>query len=168
MMHEDRTRANDAVFASKSLAKKIIDHFRPCGRVLDPSRGDGAFYDQIEGEKDWCETGFGRNFFSYRARADCIISNPPVSLFRQFLVHSMELADNIYFLVTLDLVWAKAVIQEVREKGFGIREIFLVDTPTTFHQSAFQVGVVHFRRGWDGDIRLTADDGTVQGLFDFR
>lgn len=167
-MHENRTMANDAVFVSRTLAKKIIDHFRPRGRVLDPSRGEGAFYGQIEGEKDWCEAGMGRNFFRYRAKADSIISNPPLSLFRQFLVHSMELSDNVYFLVTLDLVWSKAVIQDMKERGFGIREIFLVEAPSPFRQSAFQSGVVHFERGWEGDVRLTVDDGMVQGQFDFR
>jgi len=164
---ERGTKTNDEVYTPRPLAKRIIDHFRPYGRVLDPARGDGAFYDQIEGEKDWCEINMGRDFFSYRAKADCIITNPPWSLFRQFLIHSMELADNIYFLITVNHVWTKARIREVREKGFGIKEIFLVDAPVNFPQSGFQVGVVHFQRGWDGDIRLSMDEGRVQGLFDF-
>ena len=29
------------------LAKEIIEHFNPSGKILDPSRGEGAFYDNF-------------------------------------------------------------------------------------------------------------------------
>jgi hypothetical protein len=167
MQPEKGTKTNDVVYTPRPLAKRIIEHFKPNGRVLDPARGDGAFYDQIEGEKDWCEINMGRDFFSYKAKADCIITNPPWSLFRQYLIHSMELANDIYFLITINHVWTKARLREVREKGFGIKEIFLIDSPSNFPQSGFQVGVVHFKRGWKGDIRITEDEVCVQETFDF-
>jgi len=46
---------SDIVFTPNSLAKDIIDHYKPKGKVLDPCRGMGAFYDQLPGKKDWCE-----------------------------------------------------------------------------------------------------------------
>lgn len=161
------TKSNDVVFTPRPLAKRIIDHFRPNGRVLDPARGDGAFYDQIDGEKDWCEITQGRDFFDYRARADSIITNPPWSLYRSFLIHSMELANDIYFLITINHVWTKARIRDVREGGFGIKEIFLVDAPINFPQSGFQVGVVHYQKGWKGDVRVTEDMTVEQTKFSF-
>lgn len=161
------TKTNDVVFTSRPLAKRIIDHFKPKGRVLDPARGDGAFYDQIEGEKDWCEISQGRDFFDYRARADSIITNPPWSLFRQFLVHSMELANDIYFLVSIDLVFTKDCIRDVRNGGFGIKEIYLVDAPSNFPQSGFQIGVVHFKKGFTCDVHISEDIEIKQEQFSF-
>lgn len=151
------TKTNDVVYTPRPLAKRIIDHFRPNGIVLDPSMGDGAFYDQIDGKKDWCELDRGRDFFDYKEKVDSVMTNPPWSLFRKFLVHSMEIADDIYLLITINHVWTKARIRDVRGHGFGIREIFLVDSPPNFPQTGFQLGVVHFQRGWDGDIALSFD-----------
>ena len=90
------------------------------------------------------------------------MTNPPWSLFRKFLVHAMEIADDVYYLITVNHVWTKARIRNLREHGFGIREIYLVDTPQNFPQSGFQVGVVHFQRGWNGDIHLTRDSESVK------
>jgi hypothetical protein len=43
----------------------------------------------------------------------------------------------------------------VRECGFGFKEICLVDMPASFPQSGFQLGAVHWQRGWDGPLSVT-------------
>ena len=151
------TKTNDVVYTPRPLAKRILDHFNPPGLVLDPSMGDGAFYDQIPGDKDWCELDKGRDFFDYANTVDSVITNPPWSKFRQFLVHSMEIANDVYFLITINHVWTKARIRDIRGHGFGIKEILLVESPKNFPQTGFQLGVVHFQRGWNGDIKLSYD-----------
>jgi hypothetical protein len=103
----------------------------------------------------WCEIKAGRNFFDWTERVDWIVTNPPWSQIRPFLQHAMRVADNVVFLLTINHVWTKARIRDVQEAGFGIREIVLVDMPATFPQSGFQLGAVHFRRGWRGEIRLS-------------
>ena len=35
----------DIVMTPVYLAKNIIEHFEPTGLILDPCRGEGAFYD---------------------------------------------------------------------------------------------------------------------------
>lgn len=157
-------KSDDVVYTPRSLAKRIITHFNPSGLVLDPCKGDGAFFDQIYvQEKDWCEVSQGRDFFEYNRRVDWIISNPPYSLFRKFLLHSMDLAKNIVYLITVNHVWTKARMRDIKEKGFGIKEIYCVDTPKNFPPSGFQYGAVHFRKGWKGDIKLTLDEKPQQG-----
>ncbi|BCV04978.1 MAG: hypothetical protein CM15mV95_500 [Caudoviricetes sp.] len=38
------------------LAINIINHFKPTGKILDPCRGTGAFYNNFNtDDKDWCE-----------------------------------------------------------------------------------------------------------------
>ena len=87
----------DLVMTPEYLAKDIIEHFQPSGLVLDPARGTGAFYDNIDGlyphTKDWCELAEGRDFLDYKRDVDWIITNPPWSMMQQFLWHGMEIAD---------------------------------------------------------------------------
>ena len=51
--------AQDLVMTPPELATAVIGHFagRMTGMVLDPSRGQGAFYDRFPThlERDWCE-----------------------------------------------------------------------------------------------------------------
>lgn len=103
----------------------------------------------------WTEIKAGRNFFDWTERVDWIVTNPPWSQIRPFLQHAMRVADNVVFLLTINHVWTKARLRDVRAANFGIREIVLVDMPRTFPQSGFQLGAVHFRRGWKRGIKLT-------------
>jgi hypothetical protein len=52
--------------------------------------------------------------------------------------------------MTINHVWTKARLRIAREHGFGLRALVLVDTPRSFPQSGFQLGVVHYQRGWSG------------------
>ena len=95
----------DVVYTPSELARQIIAVFggELRGRVLDPARGDGAFYDALPNhvEKLWCEAGEGRDFYDWTAAVDWIVTNPPWSDFRDFLQHSLRIADNIIFLPML-------------------------------------------------------------------
>ncbi|MEX1663611.1 helix-turn-helix transcriptional regulator [Thioclava sp. 15-R06ZXC-3] len=63
--------AHDLVMTPPDLAATIIAHFanRVHGRVLDPARGGGGFFDRFSNylERDWCELADGRNFLEWRA-----------------------------------------------------------------------------------------------------
>jgi len=48
-----------------------------------------------------------------------------------------------------------ARIRDINEKGFGIKEILLLDTPKSFPQSGFQVGCFYLKRGYKGDIKFS-------------
>ena len=51
-------------------------------RVLEPFKGEGAFYDQFPAfvEKDWCEITQGRDYKDYDKEFDWVISNPPFKM----------------------------------------------------------------------------------------
>lgn len=157
--------SNDVVLTPFPLAKRIIEHFPIAGRVLDPCRGTGAFYEQFNvQDKEWCEISDGRDFFNHYGEYDWIVSNPPYSIFRKFLIHSMEIAHNIVFLITVNHVWTKARIRDMKEHEFGIKEIYCCDTPSNLPPSGFQYGAVWFQKDWDGDITLSFDESPVQDL----
>jgi hypothetical protein len=67
----------------------------------------------------------------------------------------MEVADNIVFLTTINHLWLKARLRDVWERGFGIKEILLFDTPKNFPQSGFQIGCFYLKKDYVGDIKLT-------------
>ena len=49
------TPDKDLVMTPESLAIDIIKHYKPTGKILDPSRGEGAFYNNFDTDnKDWC------------------------------------------------------------------------------------------------------------------
>lgn len=103
----------------------------------------------------WTEIQSGRDFFDWTERVTWIVTNPPWSQIRRFLQHAMRVADHVVFLMTINHVWTKARLRDIREAGFGLCEIVLVDMPPSFPQSGFQLGAVHIRRGWNGPITLT-------------
>lgn len=69
-----------------------------------------------------------------------------------FLEHSFKLADDVVFLLTLHhALGLKSCLKLCDRYGFGIREIILADTPPEpWPQSGFQVGAVHWQRGYYG------------------
>ena len=151
------TPEKDIVMTPEYLAKEIINHFNPTGKILDPSRGEGAFYDNYDTDnKDWCELGEGRDFLLYQKKVDWIITNPPWSMMQQFLEHGMEVADNIVYLTTINHYTTKRRIRDMREYNFAIKEIYNVPTPTKpWPQLGFQLAAVHTQRDYEGNIKFS-------------
>ncbi len=114
-----------------------------------------AFAGQKISRVSWSEIKRGRDFFAWTQPVDWIITNPPWSEIRRFLQHAMTVADHVVFLVTINHLWTKARVRDIREAGFGIREIVLVDMPKSFPQSGFQLGAVYLSRGRQAVVTLT-------------
>lgn len=147
----------DLVMTPKWLAIDILNHFAVSGVYLDPCKGDGAFFNQYqEGPKDWCEISEGRDFLEYEGKADWIVTNPPWSKMRQFLVKGMEVADNVVYLTTINHYTTKRRMLDIREMGFAVKEIFCVPTPSKpWPALGFQLAAVHLQKGYGGGIDIT-------------
>jgi hypothetical protein len=143
--------SNDDIQTPVELAERIVKYFKPKGRILEPCAGEGHFLQHLPGA-DWCEIKQGRDFLSYEGKVDWIITNPPWSQIRPFLAHSLKVADQIVFLMTVNHAWTKARLRIARESGFSLRTLLLVDTPPSFPQSGFQLGAVHYSKGWTGPV----------------
>lgn len=136
------------------IAQVLTDLLDVTGRVLEPGRGDGAFYNAFpdHSEKLWCEINEGRDFFGFHEPVDWIVTNPPFSLFFEFLRHSVELANDIAYYCTINHAIAlRARNRFMRENKFGVVKVVTTNTPPEpWPQSGFQVGLVHWRRYYDG------------------
>lgn len=104
----------------------------------------------------WCEIAEGRDFFAWSYPVDWIMTNPPFSLLREFLRHSMTVAENIVFLVPAQKVFSGyGTLREsagwgglaaLRWYGTGTR----VDFPM-----GNAIAAIHWRRGHSGFITET-------------
>ena len=148
------TKRNDCVQTPIELAEAIVKHFKPTGRILEPCKGDGNFLKVLPDNTKWCEILENKDFFDYDNSVDWIITNPPYSKMRNFMQKAMEVSDNIVFLTTINHLWLKARLRDVKERGFGIKEIIIFDTPKTFPPSGFQIGVFYLQRNYVGDIKF--------------
>lgn len=153
---------NDRVYTPPELAKQIVQHFKPSGKILEPCKGKGAFTDAMyvfadNGYISCYEIDIGLDFLSSTPpHHDWIITNPPWSQLRAFLSKSMQVADNVVFLCLVNAFFMKARQRDMQEAGFGMKEILFVPTPPKpWPQTGFSLGAVHIQRGWTGDCKMT-------------
>lgn len=142
----------DRVYTPRQLAEAIISQLPLEGSVLDPCKGDGAFFSQFPAqvEAQWCELDFGRDFFDWAGSVDWVVTNPPWSKFRAFLDQAMHVADNVVFLAAFSHFSTKARVNDIRNAGFAMRKVIYVPTPVDWPASGFQMAAVWLQRGWSG------------------
>lgn len=141
---------NDCVMTPLYLCKEIVQHFEPRGMILEPCCGSGNFL-KVMPSADWYEISKGKDFLLAQGHWDWIITNPPYSKYRLFLQKSMEVASNIVFLQLINATFFKARLRDMKQFGFGIKEIWCVDTPKEFPQFGFQMGCVYYKKKNFGD-----------------
>jgi hypothetical protein len=146
---------NDCIYTPDDLAAQIVAHFMPSGRTLEPCRGGGAFTRAMPG-CDWCEIQEGKDFLLASGHWDWIVTNPPWSKFRLFLLKSMLVADNVVFLCLVNAWFMKARQEDIKAGGFGLVEICYVPTPPPpWPQAGFCLGAGWLRRGWQGSTAFS-------------
>lgn len=150
-----RSPGNDEIYTPEWCALDMINHFRPTGRILKPCKGLGIFTDLLP-SADWCEINEGKDFFDYTSHVDWIITNPPYSLIRKFVLHSFTIADNIVFLIP---VWkaynAMGLQYELRSYG-GIKEIRWYGSGGKLgFPMGNGIGAVHWKGDYDGPTYTT-------------
>ena len=127
---------NTIVMTKPTMAKFIIDgiDWEDGEEVLEPCRGDGAFYDNFPDtvNKDWCEINEGRDFFDYDKQVETILTNPPFvprKLAWAFQVKAMEICrKRIYWLMNLTSlnIFTPKRLDEMKDKGWFIQSFNIV------------------------------------------
>lgn len=160
-------KPNDMVTTPRHIAKQMIDFYAdnhlahphdisPDATILDPCRGDGAFYNQYPDDRtrDWCEITEGRDFFDWPYKVDWIITNPPYSIFPQFLKKCFEVADNVALLIPLaKLVSSLKRINMVMDYG-GIVSMRIIGASKCGFPFGFPAAAIHMKRGYDGNTLI--------------
>ena len=153
----EKSTPNDVVMTPNESAIKIIEHFKPKGSILEPCRGEGAFYNNFPNtDKDWCEISEGKDFLTYNKKVDWIITNPPFSIFDLFLTKSLEISDNVVFFCPLNKFFKSIKLDKIIYAYGGIREVVHMGTGG-MHKFpfGFVVGCIYYKRGYRGPIEYT-------------
>jgi len=148
-------KRGDRVYTPTWVARDMVEHFKPSGRILEPARGAGAFTDLLPG-CDWCEIDEGRDFFEWKQRVDWVVSNPPYSITRRWFRHSYEVATELLYLVPLRNVFSGfGFLREIHAFG-GIVEIRNYGTGCSLgFPMGNAVGAFHLRAGYRGPTSFT-------------
>jgi len=146
----------DVVYTPDWVARDMVDYFKPTGRILEPCCGDGAFMRNLPADTLWCEIERGRDFFAWRESVDWIIGNPPYAQFSQWLDHSMQVANDICYLIPANKAFnSYAMIKRILDWG-GLIAIRVYGTGA---QMGFPIGyavaAVHYQRGYTGATMIT-------------
>lgn len=110
-------KERDVVYTPDTVASAIVQRYKPNGRMLDPCRGDGAFWRHMHGA-DYCEIAEGRDFFDWHEPVDWIVGNPPYSVMNRWLEHSFKVADNVVYLIPVAKVFG-SLLRLKMIKGYG-------------------------------------------------
>ena len=149
--------SNDVVMTPKPLAEALVDVLKPFGRILEPAAGDGAFIDALRryGVVEVCDVVDGDPGFTwFTGRVDWVVTNPPWSKFADFLRHAMQVGDHVAFLATVNHFWTKRRVRDMRDAGFGYRQLILCEWPPEWPMSGFQLGMMHIERGYRGPCEI--------------
>jgi hypothetical protein len=145
---------SDIVLTPEPIAQAVVERFKPSGRVLDPCKGDGAFLKFMPGA-EWCEIREGRCFYDWKEPVDWIVSNPPYSVFSDFLRHSFTVAENIVYLIPVNKAFnSDKMMREIWSWG-GVKTIFVIGSGGSLNfPIGFCIGAVHFVRGYRGGANV--------------
>jgi hypothetical protein len=149
-------KSNDRIMTPLYLAELIVNYFNPKGIILEPCKGTENFLKCLPANTLWCEIDEGKDFFIFKEKVNWIITNPPWSKIRDFLYHSMELSNNIVFLMTINHLWTKARLRDMKQMNFGIKEILMIPEKTEdFPQTGFRCAAIHIQKNYKGKIKLS-------------
>ena len=158
----NRAVGNDEIYTPAWAAADIVNHYNPTGTILEPCKGSGIFTD-IMPNCDWCEIREGKDFFDYTKKVDWIISNPPYSLIRKFVLHSFEIADNIVYLIPVWKAFNAIGLQTELKKYGGIKEIrWYGGGGKLGFPMGNGIGTVYWKRDYTGPIYTTFYDNSNQ------
>lgn len=164
---------NDIVYTNPLCAQAIVEHFKPFGQLLDPCRGQNAFYNALNDYQtathqhnqgfftDWCEIEQHKDFLTYipPTPIDWIISNFPWSskAYRSISRKAFQISDNVVSLVRLhNAIGTQARIRDAQEFNHQLKEVLQIDWKFAgFPNEGFFLGAFHWQKNYQGGTKWT-------------
>lgn len=141
----------DVVYTPDWVVRDMVAFFNPGGRILEPSKGDGAFLRHLPQNTEWCEIYENKDFFAYTNQVDWIIGNPPYSIFTKWLEHSFSVANEIVYLIPLSLFFRGIEKMETCMKYGWIKHIRYYGSGRMMgFETGNPFGAVQFSRNYYG------------------
>jgi hypothetical protein len=144
---------SDVHYTHPAFAKLIVDYFKPQGRVLEPFRGGGSFYQHLPDGTDWAEIEEGRDFFDCAGGYDWIVTNPPFSNLTDIMEHAFSIAQRTVLLVPLSKIYSSAPRMKLCLQVAGIhRQLFMGPGRDIGFDIGFPFAAVEFIKGYSGPV----------------
>jgi hypothetical protein len=144
---------SDIHYTKPAIAKAIIKHYQPTGKILEPFRGGGVFFSQLPEGTQWCEIEQGRDFLDHVEHVNWIVTNPPFKELTSMMEHAFNISENVVFLLPISKVYSSAPRLDLIDKYGGIKEQFLVGRGRDIgFDIGFPFAAMHFQRGYSGPI----------------
>jgi hypothetical protein len=162
----------DIVYTPDWVARDMVEFFKPSGRILEPSKGGGAFMKYLPANTMWCEIEEGKDFYAWNEEVDWCFGNPPYTRLAQWIRHSFTFSLNIVYLIPLHYLWVSTrIIKDIRKYGGIVHKHIYPETAFKDWSLGFAVGAVHFKKGYSGPMSQsivsmpsnTAWSGLVEG-----
>lgn len=145
---------DDVVYTPRNISKLIIGFLNPIGKIIDPCKGDGSFFDFLP-NADYCEIKEGRDFFNYKSEVDWVIGNPPYSIFKDFLFHSFLISKEVSFLVPVNKVFQSQEVMNRINKFGGIYSIIVFGSGHKLNfPFGYSVANFHFKKNFRGNTNI--------------
>ena len=153
-------KKSDVYLTPRCFANRIIDHFNPSGRVLEPCAGPGLKGGYIQNDifTDWCEITEGKDFLEWNEQVDWIITNPPYSILGLIIEHALTVSQNIVIApVMAHQQFGDGKLQKMlRAEGWGFKECVWHDRPPApFPKLGWQFCALHLEKGHESPMIWT-------------
>ncbi len=150
------TNYSDLHYTTPTVAKRIVEHFQPDGRILEPFRGTGVFLGALSGGTEWCEIDMGRDFLEWTEPVDWIVTNPPFSFLTAVMRQCFEVARHTVLLVPMSKIYSSEPRMELVRDVAGIEEqLYLGSGRAIGFDIGFPFAAMKFTRGYRGPTKTS-------------
>lgn len=147
---------SDVHYTKPEVARAIIDHFQPTGKVLEPFRGSGVFFNELPKGTQWCEIEDGRDFFEFNEQVDWIVTNPTWSDLTKVMEKAFSIAQHTVLLIPLSKLYSSVPRMKLEKEVAGVREHLLLGSGRDIgFDLGFPMAAIHFERGYHGAFHNT-------------
>tara|TARA_R110001583_G_scaffold161109_1_gene313021 strand:+ start:10849 stop:11349 length:501 start_codon:yes stop_codon:yes gene_type:complete len=141
----------DVHYTKPHVARAIVNHFSPSGKILEPFRGTGVFYNELPKGTLWCEIDDGINFYDFNEQVDWIVTNPTWSDLTDVMKHAFSIAQNTVLLIPLSKLYSSMPRMALEREIAGIREQLILGSGREIgFDLGFPMAAIHFERGYHG------------------
>jgi len=138
-------------YTKPEIAQAIVKHFQPRGKILEPFRGSGVFYNELPKGTLWCEIDEGRNFYDFHEQVDWIVTNPTWSDLTDVMKHAFSIAQNTVLLIPLSKLYSSPPRVKLEKEVAGVREQLMLGAGREIgFDIGFPMAAIHFERGYHG------------------
>lgn len=154
----NKRRDFDLYETPKGVVDDLFDLIpvRPTWRYLEPCRASGRIYDRLPEGSLWAEIREGVDYLNTEYQpVDCVITNPPFSLAKEFIEKSLKEARVVIMLLRINFLESKK--RRALWEEFPVDHLVVLSKRPSFTGDGKTDGTGYAWFIWDKDSNLGLD-----------